>query len=64
MSARIIKFPQRAVFVTEGDGGWLVLTPRGHGWLHGDRRSADADARWMGKNLGLAVFETTPTTSS
>ena len=32
---------------------------RSHGWLHGSRRSADADARWLSKNLGLAVFEAT-----
>ena len=31
----------------ERDGAWLVVTHRGHGWLHGDRRSALADKRWL-----------------
>jgi hypothetical protein len=33
--------------VPERDGGWLVLTHRGHSWLHGDRRSALEDKRWL-----------------
>jgi hypothetical protein len=33
----------------EPDGqGWLVVTARGHAWLHGDRRSALEDKRWLG----------------
>jgi hypothetical protein len=40
--------------VPERDGGWLVLTHRGHGWLHGDRQSAlkdkrRLDAQWRGQ---------------
>jgi hypothetical protein len=59
MSARIIRFPQRnaaAIFVREIPGdGWLVLAPRGHGWLHGDLASAVEDARWLSENLSLPV---------
>jgi hypothetical protein len=30
----------------ERDGeGWMVITPRGHAWLHGDRRQALAEFR-------------------
>jgi hypothetical protein len=63
MTAHLIKFPRQFITITSAEDGWLVLTPRGHGWLHGSRRSANADARWLSKNLGLAVFETTTTTS-
>ena len=38
------------------EGGWLVLAGS-HGWLHGDRRAALADAHWLAWNLGLAVRE-------
>ena len=67
MSARIVRFSPRAVFISEApEGGWLVRTPRGHGWLHGARRSAITDARWLGRNYGLDVRElgTTSTTRS
>ena len=50
MTARVLKFPPRAIFVTDSEDGWLVLTQRGHGWLHSSHRSADADARWLSKN--------------
>jgi hypothetical protein len=33
--------------IPEPDGGWLVLTHRGHGWLHGDRQSALEEKRWL-----------------
>ena len=60
MSAHIIRFPARnaaAIFISEAaEGGWLVLA-RDHGWLHGDRRSAIADAQWLAWNLGLPVRE-------
>jgi hypothetical protein len=55
MTGRLIRFPPRAVFVTAGEGAWLVLGPRGHGWLHGDHRSAMQDARWHGANCRLPV---------
>jgi hypothetical protein len=35
----------------EDDGdGWLVVTARGHGWVHGDRQSAIADKAWLDRN--------------
>lgn len=46
MTARIIPFPQRAPFAVriEREGAaWLVVC-RDHGWLHGDRGAAIADA--------------------
>src|SRR5262245_39612394 len=36
-----------ARIVPERDGGWLVLTHRGHGWLCGDRRSAIREKQWL-----------------
>jgi hypothetical protein len=62
MTGAILRFPLRragaAVLVCrEHDGaGWLVLA-RDHGWLHGDRRSALADAHWLRRNLGLPIRE-------
>jgi hypothetical protein len=62
MSARnIIRLPARnaaAILVREIPGdGWLVLA-RDHGWLHGDARSALADARWLSRNLELPMRDT------
>jgi hypothetical protein len=59
MTAHLIRFPLRRVrsilVVRERDGdGWFVLA-RGHGWLHGDRRSAFAEAHWLSWNLGLPI---------
>jgi hypothetical protein len=32
----------------EPDGdGWLVITHRGHAWLHGSRQAALDDKRWL-----------------
>ena len=32
----------------EPDGdGWLVITHRGHAWLHGNRQAALDDKRWL-----------------
>lgn len=62
-TARIIRFPRAAVvwLLQASEGGWLVLAPRGNGWLHGDRRSALADARWLSSNLGgLPIREPSP----
>jgi hypothetical protein len=33
--------------VPERNGGWLVLTHRGHAWLHGDRSSAIREKKWL-----------------
>jgi hypothetical protein len=58
--SNIIRFPARnaaVIFVREAaEGGWVVLA-RDHGWLHGDRRSALADAQWLARNLGLSIRE-------
>ena len=42
-----------AIFVLDTADGWLVLAPRGHGWLHATLSAARADARWLARNLGL-----------
>jgi hypothetical protein len=59
-AASVLRFPDRAArcirIVREAAGGWLVLA-RGHGWIHGDRRSARSDAQWLGLNLGLPIRE-------
>jgi hypothetical protein len=41
----------------ETGGAWLVLALE-HGWLHGERSTAIADAQWLSRNLGLPVRET------
>ena len=64
MSARIYRFPPRAVLITEApESGWFVSV-RNHAWLHGDRRSAIADARWLSRNYGLEVREPWATTTT
>jgi hypothetical protein len=56
----VIRFPPSrfaAVFMLDTADGWLVLAPRGHGWLHGDRLTL-ADAHWWLRwNLGLPIRE-------
>jgi hypothetical protein len=69
VSARIISFPQRAPAIEsrrwrpfdvkvlrEDLGGWLVVC-RDHGWLHGSRREALADARAIADawSVGIVV---------
>ena len=59
MTAVIRSPPRRsaAVWLLQArEGGWLVLA-RDHGWIHGDRRSALADAQWLAWNLGFPVRE-------
>jgi hypothetical protein len=36
--------------IADRGGGWLVVTPRGHGWLHGSRKDALRDQRWLTEN--------------
>jgi hypothetical protein len=36
-----------ARIVPDRDGGWLVVTHHGHGWLHGNRQSALKERRWL-----------------
>ena len=58
-ATRFIRFPVRrclAIWIVARDGAWLVLAGA-HGWLHGDRRSALAGARWLSRNLHLPVRE-------
>jgi hypothetical protein len=60
LSECVVRFPDRrrtAIFILDADGGWLVLGPRGHGWLHGDRAAALDDAAWLSRNMGLPVRE-------
>jgi hypothetical protein len=62
MTSVVVRFPPRrmaAVFICEERSGdaWLVIAGS-HAWLHGDRRSALADAYWLSSNLGLPVRET------
>jgi hypothetical protein len=63
ISAAVIRFPSRrgrAVWLVPArEGGWLVLA-RGHGWLHGSHPDALATARWLARNLGFPLRETTP----
>jgi hypothetical protein len=57
MSARVIPFPQRAPFtvrVERAGPAWLA-TCRYHGWLHGDRCGAVADANAIARWFGVVV---------
>jgi hypothetical protein len=58
MRARVVRFPvrrMRGVWVGRArGGGWLVIA-RGHAWLHGDRKRALADARWLANNLRFPI---------
>jgi hypothetical protein len=61
MTAHILRFPLRrigAILVCREHNadGWLVLHGS-HGWLHGERRAALADAHWLRWNLGLPIRE-------
>ena len=57
MNAKIIRLiPRRAAIwiMADPDDGWLVLAGD-HGWLHGDRRAAVDDARWLARNFNLPI---------
>jgi hypothetical protein len=62
MTSAVIRFPPRrsaAVWLLQPrEGGWLVLA-RGHGWLHGSRSDALANASWLARNLDLSIREAT-----
>jgi hypothetical protein len=45
--AVVITAPIARIMREPGGEGWLVVTPRGHGWVHGDRQSALDDKRWL-----------------
>jgi hypothetical protein len=54
----VVRFPPSrlaAVFVLDTADGWLVLVPRGHGWLHATLSAARRDARWLARNLDLRI---------
>ena len=57
MTARIIPFPQRAPFAVriEREGPAWLVTCRDHGWLHGDRDAAIADANTIARGFGVVV---------
>jgi hypothetical protein len=59
MSARIIEFPPRRSFsvrIMREAEAWLVVC-REHGWLHGSRADALADANEIAEGFGLAIRE-------
>jgi hypothetical protein len=59
MTARIIPFPRRVAFeilITREGAAWLV-TARDHGWLYGDRSSADSEARGLAQHFGVGIRE-------
>jgi hypothetical protein len=56
MTAIILPFPPTHVRVVRArEGGWLVLC-RSHGWLHGNRDAALADARWIAAGYGVRLI--------
>jgi hypothetical protein len=55
MTAQILPFPPRGPFVVrvEREGAaWLVIC-RDHGWLHGDRHAANAEAVEIARGFGV-----------
>ena len=36
----------------EPHGGWYVIAPNGHGWLHGSRAAALEDKAWLAAQWG------------
>ena len=57
MTAQIIQFPPRgpfAVHIERAGAAWLV-TCRDHAWLHGDQRTAVADAIEIARGFGVAL---------
>jgi hypothetical protein len=56
-SAIILKFPPPPIRLQRerDDEAWCVVTPSGHGWLHGDFHAAMADAREIADGFGLPV---------
>jgi hypothetical protein len=57
MSAIVLKFPPPPIRVQRerDDEAWLVLTPSGHGWLHGGFHAAMLDAEEVATGFGLTV---------
>jgi hypothetical protein len=61
MTATVIQFPRPAradaIRIRHRAGEWLVLTPKGHAWLHATLGAARADAQWLARNFGLPIRE-------
>jgi hypothetical protein len=60
MTAAVVRFPPRrshAIWITREDTAWLVLAPRGHGWLFGSHSDALTTAHWLARNLGIPIRE-------
>ena len=55
MTAVILPFPIRHVRIAREGPAWLVIS-RDHGWLHGSRADAAADARWLANNHGVPII--------
>jgi hypothetical protein len=58
MNARIIRLPVRScIWIVEDSdcAPWLVLAPGGHGWAHGQKENAEADARWLSENFNMPI---------
>jgi hypothetical protein len=56
MTTSILPFPPFHVRVAPArEGGWLVLC-RSHGWLHGNRDAALADAKLIAAAYGTGVL--------
>ena len=57
MSAAIIDIRNEAIRVCPGEGAWLAIAPKGHGWLFADKADAVREARWLSRNHNLPIRE-------
>ena len=57
MTATILPFLPFAIRILREDDAWLVLAARGHGWIHGSRSEAAANAIWLSRNHGVPVLD-------
>ena len=55
MNSVVLQFPSIRVERAEADSAWMVLTHRGHGWLHNAFDDAVDDARVIAAGFGLAA---------
>jgi hypothetical protein len=54
----VVRFPPSrfaAVVVLKSPDVWLVLAPRGHGWLYATLSAARDEARQLSRNLGIPL---------
>ena len=56
MTAVILPFPAYHVRIAREDPAWLVIC-RDHGWLHGSRADAAANAGWLANNHGVTIID-------